>query len=116
MSRKASAPAVRTDARSVAYIVSTTILMAGHCRLIIWIVARPFSLRLRSEHRVHLQIHQHDIRVERPHLLYRLLAILRLADDLKGKEVGVMWQGSVWLGVLQRIAVSRAFRLRRALG
>ena len=35
---------------------------------------------------MHLQIHQHDIRVERPHLLYRLLAILRLTDDLKGKE------------------------------
>ena len=43
LSRKASAPAVIADARSVAYIVSTTILMAGHPRLIIWIVAMPFS-------------------------------------------------------------------------
>ena len=39
---------------------------------------------------MHLQIHHDDIRVERPHLLYRLLAVLRLADDLKGKEVAIV--------------------------
>ena len=41
LSRKASAPAARTDARDVAYIVSTTILVAGHLLLIIRIVAKP---------------------------------------------------------------------------
>ena len=92
MSRKASAPAVRTDARSVAYIVSTTILMAGHCRLIIWIVARPSSLGSGANTVCICRSITHDIRVERPHLLYRLLAILRLTDDLKGKEVGVVWK------------------------
>ena len=37
---------------------------------------------------MHLQIHHHDIRVERPHLLYRLLAILRFTDDLNRQEAG----------------------------
>jgi len=40
---------------------------------------------------VQLQIHQHDIRVERPHLLYRLWAILCFADDLNGDSAG--WMG-----------------------
>ncbi len=48
LSRKASAPAPRTDARDVAYIVSTTILVAGHLLLIIRIVAKAIHPRFRS--------------------------------------------------------------------
>jgi hypothetical protein len=38
---------------------------------------------------VHVKIHQYDIRAERPHLLYRLLAILCFADDLDREEIGI---------------------------
>ena len=67
-----------------------------------------------------MQIHHDDVRVQRPpHKLHRLLAVLRLADNLDREGVGVPAEpvGATprW-PVFQLIAVSRAFRLRLALG